>query len=515
MVSAINRALVRTLTDAKTFGGMVGGASWLLWRACLSALFGVVPDDASQRAAILKHTGRSTCPTRPAESGWLVVGRRGGKSRVAAIVAVLLACFRRYDFAPGERGVLMVIASDRKQARVVFRYIRALLARVPMLEAMVASETKEALQLANGVDIEVHTCSFRAVRGYSVIGAILDEVAFYPVEAESAAPDSELVAALRPAMASVPGALLLGISSPYAKRGELWRNYERHFGRDDSGVLVWQASTDAMNPTIDPAIIARAYEEDETAASAEYGARFRSDLESFVSRDVLRAAVVPDRHELPPRTSVRYVAFTDPSGGSADSMTLAIAHLEGERIVLDAVRERRAPFNPESVVEEFAGVLSAYGLVRVTGDRYAGEWPSARFRVHNITYLPSPMPKSDLYAALLPKLNAGQIELLDVPRLVQQIGSLERRTARSGKDSIDHPPRQHDDLANSVAGVVGGVLKSSQTGTFVAVVRANDRRAQPSHALASIHRRKARQSAIEQAELIQKRHPQKGGQTPC
>jgi hypothetical protein len=30
---------------------------------------------------------------------------------------------------------------------------------------------------------------------------------------------------------------------------------------------------------------------------------------------------------------------------------------------------------------------------------------------------------------------------------------LERRTARGGRDSIDHPPGAHDDLANAVAGL--------------------------------------------------------------
>ena len=466
------RMFVRTLTDPECFGPLVGGASWSAWRACLSALFGVVPCDPLERAAIRTHTGRTICPTTPASSGWLIVGRRGGKSRIAAIVAVLLACFRRYAFAPGERGVLMAIASDRKQARVVFRYIRALLARVPMLAAMVAGETKESVQLTNSVDIEVHTCSFRAVRGYSVIGAILDEVAFYPVEAESAAPDSELVGALRPAMASVPGALLLGISSPYARRGELWKAYERHYGVDDDPVLVWQAPTSAMNPTIDRAIIARAYDEDDRAAAAEYGAEFRRDLESFVSRDVIRAAVVPDRYELPPRAAVRYVAFVDPSGGSSDSMTLAIAHREDDRVVLDALRERQAPFNPEVVVEEFAETLRRYGCSTVTGDRYAGEWPVARFRAHGVRYVSAALPKSALYAALLPKLNAGQLELLDEPRLVQQLASLERRTARSGKDSIDHPPRQHDDVANVVAGVCAS-KPGATADSYIAMVQAN------------------------------------------
>jgi hypothetical protein len=148
-----------------------------------------------------------------------------------------------------------------------------------------------------------------------------------------------------------------------------------------------------------------------------------------------------------------YLAFVDPSGGSSDSMTLAIVHIEGgTRAVLDAVRERRPPFSPDDVVQEFATLLKSYGVRTIRGDRYAGEWPRERFRVHGIEYQVAPSPKSDIYRDLLPILNSGRLELLDLPRLVSQLCSLERRTARSGRDSIDHAPGGRDDVANCVAG---------------------------------------------------------------
>jgi hypothetical protein len=55
-------------------------------------------------------------------------------------------------------------------------------------------------------------------------------------------------------------------------------------------------------------------------------------------------------------------------------------------------------------------------------------------------------------------VNSRRLELLDNDRLVAQLCSLERRTARAGRDPIDHPPGQHDDLANCVAGAVGSAL---------------------------------------------------------
>jgi hypothetical protein len=148
------------------------------------------------------------------------------------------------------------------------------------------------------------------------------------------------------------------------------------------------------------------------------------------------------------------VAFADPSGGSQDSFTLAIAHLEGPRGVLDLVREVRPKFSPDAVCEEFAGVLQTYGLAAVTGDRYAGEWPRERFAVHGVAYDPAAVPKSDIYKQLLPAINSGRVELLDLPRLAAQLQGLERKTARGGRDSIDHQPGGRDDVANAVAGAL-------------------------------------------------------------
>lgn len=123
-------------------------------------------------------------------------------------------------------------------------------------------------------------------------------------------------------------------------------------------------------------------------------------------------------------------------------------------MTLDAIRERRPPFSPDGVVQEFARFFESYRVHTVQGDRYAGEWPVERFQKHGITYEPSAEPKSDLYRDLLPILNSGQVELLDVPRLAAQLAGLERRTSRSGKDTIDHAPRGHDDVVNAAAGAI-------------------------------------------------------------
>src|SRR5690348_4150736 len=147
--------------------------SWLAWSGVLKAMFALAMTD-EEHALFTKITGRTRVPVQPVREAWLIVGRRGGKSFVCALVAVYLACF--YDYAKyltlGERAVVMILASDRKQAQVILRYVRALINEVSMLRAKVERETQDGIELDNQVSIEVHTSSFRAVRGYTVVACL-------------------------------------------------------------------------------------------------------------------------------------------------------------------------------------------------------------------------------------------------------------------------------------------------------------------------------------------------------
>jgi hypothetical protein len=230
--------------------------------------------------------------------------------------------------------------------------------------------------------------------------------------------------------------------------------HKQYHGKDDPRVMSWQAPTDIMNPSIDPQFIADAYEDDPISASAEYGAQFRSDVEAFIAREAIDAVISDDR-ERPYVAGVRYHAFTDPAGGSGkDSFTLAIGHVQDGVPTLDVIREKKPPFSPKVVVEEYSELLKQYGIRKLIGDRYANLWPVEQFHEHNIVYEQSAKPKSELYGAFLPLLNSKKCDLLFNDRLINQLVGLERRTARSGKDSIDHAPGGHDDVANAVAGVL-------------------------------------------------------------
>jgi hypothetical protein len=131
----------------------------------------------------------------------------------------------------------------------------------------------------------------------------------------------------------------------------------------------------------------------------------------------------------------------------SSSHALGIGHKDYSRqiIVVDGLREIKAPFSPENAVSEFAALLKSYKISKIEGDHYAGSWPIEQFRKFGIHYVPSARPKSELYVDLLPLINSRRIELVDDARLINQLCALERRTARGGRDSIDHPPGGRDD----------------------------------------------------------------------
>ena len=408
-----------------------------------------------------RYTGRTDWPTEAFREAWLPIGRRGGKSLNLAVIGVALAAFNDYSqyLQPGERATVAILAADRSQSRIILRYVKALLHRVPLLKAMIERETAVGIDLSNQSTIEVTTASSRTSRGYTFAAVLCDEIAFWNTDETGNDPDSAILNAMEPGMATIPTSMLLCASSPYARKGELWRAYDKNYGDNDTDVLVWQAPTWAMNPTVPKDFIDRKYRKDPESAQAEFGAQFRTDIEAFVSIEVLAACTDEGVFERLPDRNHYYEAFTDPSGGSADSFTLCIGHQDGEMVIIDYIKEVKPPFSPEAVVFELCNDLRRYGCTRVSGDRFAGEWPREQFRKQGVSYDLSNYDRTGLYLNTLPALNSKKVRLLDHHKMRQQFLDLERRTSRSGKELIDHPRHAHDDVCNAVAGAVSIMMK--------------------------------------------------------
>ncbi len=433
------------------------GDSWRTWKACLRAAY-ALPMTRRDRKTFAAVSGIRQPPRRPVDAFVSVVGRGGGKDSVASAIATFEAV--RVDqkrLRPGERGTVLCLAVDRDQAAIVFRYIAAYFQRVPLLERMVERITNDSIELSNGAEIVVGTNSYRSVRGRTLVCVIFDEVAYWRDEG-SANPDSEVDNAVTPGLARWPGSKKILISSPYRRAGLLYQKWTDSFGKDDDSCLVVHGGTLQFNNTFPSGVIDRELKKDRERARAEYLAEWRDDLVSFIDRAAVEA-MRADRgcFERSPVMGISYHAFLDPaSGGGGDSMTLAIAHREKDgAIVVDCVREARPPFDPAVRSAEFAATAKSYGCHKLTKDNWAVGFVDAIFKQHGIACEPASKNRSELYLELLPLVNARRVNLLDNERCVDQFCALERRVARSGKDSVNHPERGgHDDVINSVAGAV-------------------------------------------------------------
>lgn len=463
------------MDDAELFAPWFPGNTWDGWRAVLKAAY-ALPMTGDEVAFFRSIADRDPPKCRVKEL-WCVVGRRGGKDSIASVIAAHSAALfsEQERLRPGERAMVMCLAVDRDQAKIVLNYTRSYFSEVDLLKGMVHNETSLGFELENSVDVAISTNNFRAVRGRPVLAAILDETAFWRDE-RSATPDEETYKALKPALATLPGSMLVGISSPYRKSGLLYRKYRECYGKDGD-VLVIRAPTRALNPTIDQAIIDQALEEDPAAARAEWLAEFRDDISGWADAALIEAAVDPKVTVRPRIEGVTYCSFSDPSGGARDSFTTAIAHTEKNSVILDCLIEIKAPFNPTAATEQIAATLKSYGLGKTTGDKYAAEWVVDAFRKCGIRYEHSERDRSSIYLDALPLFTSGRARLLDNKRLVGQFTSLERRTSPIGKDRVDHGPGGHDDLCNAAAGAL--VQASSRPAPIVISAEVLARSAQP------------------------------------
>lgn len=445
--------IIQAVRDKRCFGSLPvfkNPETVRRWLVLLKLAFGLPLDNAEWELAAA-HTGRSVRPAGPFRECWIRVGRRGGKTIFAAIVLVYLAVFVPWNVQVG-LGYILCLASDKQQAGVVFSYVKDIL-RLPIFRGMIETETKEEIRLKNRIVISVHTASFRSLRGYRILAAVCDEIAWWHSE-DSSNPAGEVLTALYPALGENARSLLWVISTPWSRTGPFYQTFRDKHGTDDPHVLTFTASTLEMNPTYSASVIERARAEDPQAARAEFDAEWRDDVSAFLPAEAIEAVSIPGRLELPRIEGATYYAWCDPSSGRQDSMALAIAHKDAktDRVVLDVLRERRSPFAPEGVVGEFAGVLKSFGLSQVRADRYAIGYVQDAYRRNEILVENSEQSASEVFLNFLPLVLNKSVELLESKRLTAQLAGLERKARPGGKDQVGHHAAGHDDLACAVAG---------------------------------------------------------------
>lgn len=445
----MNITMRRFLTDPELAGEVYAGDSWLTWR---TVLIGCCGEPLSVEETDVFHTFTGRMP--PQTLLWLwafFIGRRGGKdAAIRALIAYLALC-REWKVSPGETPVVLLLAADREQAKVAYGYILGLLRACPVLEQEIVNVTADRIVLGSGVEIQVATSDFAAVRGRTVVAAVLDEFAFWSDDQ-----GVEVLRALRPAMATQPNAVVAIITTIYGQSGPAFELF-RQWGQDSDQQIIVKGSTRDFNPTVPQAFVDAELARDPEAAQAEYLTIPRSDIAPFIDAALIDSVTRSEPRELPYLAVNRngafnsYFAGLDVSGGRSDAAGCAVAHMVGDLVIVDAVRRWPAPHDPQVVAGEVAAFLREYKITSAHADEYAAEFARSVYASAGVALVSAPGTRSEAYLHMLPLMTTGRIELPPEPVLRNELLGLERRTGRNGRDTVDHRPHCHDDLSNCVA----------------------------------------------------------------
>jgi len=434
-------------------------------KVSLKAVYGL-PLNQKERKVFRQITGRSQYRAGHEYSeATFILGRRSGKSdKLASNIALYEACSRKHKLSVGQIGVVMIVASElKRQSKIVFNYCLKKLEHSPVLKGMIANVTAEEILLNNDVSIQVYPCNLARIRGQSLISFIGDEAAFWKSEGKSI--DEDVINAARPGL-DFPYSKLTKISSPYWMKGEIYSDFKSYYGKPSKDVIVFKGDTLTFNPSYSKKKVKALKRINPTAYKTEYQAEFRSDLSAMYDPLVIDDAVNTSRPlELPYNSKHAYQSFVDVAGGGGrDSYALAIGHKEGDRIIIDVVRSRKPKFNPLEVTSQFCTLLSQYGIKKVKGDKFSGDFASNLFNKHSISYERSEKTKSELYIEAEALFNTQRIELPGKEPALSQLKMLVRKTRSGGRDSVDTDSGQPEDEGNVICGAAVNMEKVKKAG---------------------------------------------------
>jgi len=433
--------------------------TWWPWLVFFKVLGGEVLDEA-EMSFYYECTGRTEVP--PPDSlreVYVSAGRKSGKSTATAIIAAAYAIFGNWKqyLAPGETARVFIISPTLKQGEIIHKYLKAIFNLNNRLRKMVKRILADSIELENGVVLEIKSASWRSTRGFTVGVAIMEELAMWRYEAESANADREIFVALRPSMLTIKNSLTIGISTPFAPQGVLWEKFERHWGKAGP-VLCWRAPTWRMNLSQSENEIREENAElDPNEFAGEFEARFRQNISGYLPYEIIDAAIVPGRQYLAPKIGIKYNGFADAAEGlskGADNMTFACSHFEDGKYILDALLSFSPPFDPKYVVRVIVETCRQFKIYSIVQDRVSVGWIQSELKEYGISVEICQYDKSRIYELFAVLMNSHSVELLDDPRLRKQMLNLIRTVRQGGFTRIDAMRGTHEDEINSAAGSI-------------------------------------------------------------
>lgn len=388
----------------------------------------------------------------------LCLGRRSGKGLMAAVAAIYNATVPDYSayLRPGETRFIIVVANRDKQAQEFIRMVREVLERTPDpdLLSLVDFEscTLEQIVFRNGVVIRAMPCSSRSTRGLPISLLVLDESGHFQTDSEGVGAGKEVYLALEPSVAQFgPMGYVMLTSTPKWRAGLFWEQYRNGTEGIDPELLVIKRPTWEMNPRITRESLEPRFRVDPDGAATEYGADFSAAEGAFLDiKDILAAQ--RDTGTLAPNPDLRYKATIDPAF-SKDAFSMAVAHKQGDRMIVDGVWVwHRQGY--DNTLDQVAAIAKRYGTKTVRTDQFSSQSILEGLQKRKLECDVVPWDNANKFEAFT-RLKAGlvtrQVELPHDDLIVQELMNLEARPTVTGMVRIAASAGNHDDRATVIA----------------------------------------------------------------
>ena len=450
----------------------------------------LAPDELAIAREIFGHI--DSIPTRARDVFTAVVGARGGKSSILVALRLLhLAVTVPIDhLAAGERAVGLIVAPDMRLARQTLRFALGFVRETPQLTAMLAGATGDDNKRARttyasdgfilergGREVSLEclpaTRGGSALRGRSLVGAALDEAAFFRDEASGVVNDEEIYRAIAPRI--LPHGQVLIVSTPFLESGLLYDTYAENWGNPQTA-LVAHAPTLSLNPQ-KRAEVERERLRNPDNARREFDAEFITGGASafFDLTAIKKAAEDEDFTGLPPVPGAAVFVGAD-FGFRSDSSALVVAQVVGPKIIVSCVDEMRPskgnPLKPSEVVESFARVMTKYKAETLTADGHYREAIVEHLSKFDLGFTSAPegqVGKATTYVAVRQAFAEGRITLPNHPRLLGQLRQIISRPLPGGGLAISAPRAKagapnaggHGDIVSALVLAIWKALQGS------------------------------------------------------
>lgn len=242
----------------------------------------------------------------------LVCGRRGGKSKIGAIVSAYEAYRlikkphpqKEYGITDNAEIHLTTVATSTDQSELLFNDIASYIDSCEYFDKYKNPPTLQNMKLRSYYDIQATgpsgrtsiiiraaPCSGRGLRGPANIVIVMDEQAHF-VDNSANKSDDAIYEAITPSTLSFgKAARILNLSSPLNKQGKLYELYQGSFTSEK--LLMFQIPTWELFSEVDPSELRERFRRNQDVYWCEYGAQFSDTVKSWMNHDAFIKCIEP------------------------------------------------------------------------------------------------------------------------------------------------------------------------------------------------------------------------------